>query len=193
MSRSFSHSQGKEAPLENILGAWRIRKISKYIPKKSRVLDLGCGYSGNFLKMIEPEIGSAVGIDISVDKNKESEKIGLIEHDLNQPLPFPDSEFDIVTSLANLEHLDAPDKCFAEVYRVLKPGGKLLLTAPSTFGKPVIDILAFIGLVSKQEIKDHKHYFNKKSLTELSRQTGFSKCRHQYFQLGMNNFIIATR
>ncbi len=148
--------------MENFLSDCRYRKITLFISSSSEVLDLGCGYNGRLLQKIESKISRGVGLDISVSKDTGSEKIKLIKHDLNQPLPFSEDEFDTVTSLAVLEHLDEPQKSLQEIRRVLKPGGKLLLTTPSTYGKPVLDFLAFLHLVSLREIEDHKSYFNKK-------------------------------
>jgi len=45
-------------------------------------------------------------------------------------LPFEDSSFEAVLCTQVLEHLERPGKAVKELYRVLKPGGKLFLTAP---------------------------------------------------------------
>ena len=45
-------------------------------------------------------------------------------------LEFQDSTFDVVTSNQFLEHLDEPAKVIKEMIRVLKPGGKLIVTVP---------------------------------------------------------------
>ena len=49
---------------------------------------------------------------------------------VGQRLPFRDSCFDAVLSIAVLEHVDDPFKCAAELVRVLKPGGRLLVAVP---------------------------------------------------------------
>lgn len=191
--RPSAHFEKKEPILEKFLSNWRYRKIIPHIPKGSRLLDLGCGYEGRLLKKISSKISSGTGIDIAVDKNFSDDKIRLLSYDLNSPLPFPENKFDAITSLASLEHLNDPKKALEEMFRVLKPGGILLLTAPSFFGKPVLEFLAFVGLVSRQEIRDHKNYFDKCNLLEYCEKIGFSSCKHKYFQLGMNNFLMATK
>jgi SAM-dependent methyltransferase len=192
-TRKKSHSHGKEPMLEKILGNLRYGKVINLVPSDSKVLDMGCGYNGEFLKKIRGKIDAGVGIDISVNPNFSDDKIRLISHDLNEKLPFDNEEFDVVVSLANLEHLTDPQGAIREIFRVLKHGGLLLLTTPSVYGKPVLEFLAFISLVSTEEIQDHKNYFTKKILTDLCEESGFSSCKHKYFQLGMNNFLIATK
>ncbi len=51
--------------------------------------------------------------------------------DLNGPLPYPDSFFDCVVSLEGIEHLDAFAVCLREFARVLRPGGRLVLSTPN--------------------------------------------------------------
>lgn len=49
---------------------------------------------------------------------------------IGQDLPFRDESFDAILSIAVLEHVDDPFRCAAELRRVLKPGGRLLLMLP---------------------------------------------------------------
>ncbi len=172
----------------------RFRQIKPLIPPESTVLDLGCGYDAPFLRAIKNRISFGIGIDIVVNKKVKSRKIKLLEHDLNYCLPFPDNSFDVVTSLANLEHLNKPEQSLCEVYRLLKPGGRLFLTTPSVYAKPVLEFLSFeLKLISPQEIQDHKHYFNRKRLEQFCQSAGFRAWEHRYFQLGMNNFLMAIK
>lgn len=193
MQRTSAHFENKEPFFEKILSDLRFAKIARHIPPNARVLDLGCGYNGNLLQKIRRKISGGAGLDISVNREIEDSKISLIAHDLNNPLPFSDSEFDVVSSLANLEHLHQPEDSLKEIQRVLKPGGILLLTTPSVCAKPILETLAFLRIVSREEIRDHKNYFNKKILTDLCKKAGFASISHSYFQFGMNNFVTATK
>ena len=53
-----------------------------------------------------------------------------IEADLNQPLDIPDCAADTVVSLSVLEHLCEPQCMLNEAFRILKPGGKIILQVP---------------------------------------------------------------
>jgi len=48
-------------------------------------------------------------------------------------LPFKDGEFDVVLCVAILEHLEEPIKAISEMRRVLKPGGKIIISVPFMF------------------------------------------------------------
>lgn len=194
MSRIKAHNEKKEPVLESILSNWRYRKIIKHITNGSNVLDLGCGYNADFLKKIQNKNCEYVGVDISVNKELSLKNVNLIEYNLNKELPFNNNSFDFVVSLANLEHLINPEAVLADIYRVLKPNGTLLLTTPGVYAKPILEFLSFkLHLISKDEIEDHKNYFNKKILTNLCKTVGFSEIKHKYFQFFMNNFIVAIK
>jgi 2-polyprenyl-3-methyl-5-hydroxy-6-metoxy-1,4-benzoquinol methylase len=51
--------------------------------------------------------------------------------DLNGPLPYPDGFFDAIVSLEGIEHLETPALCVQEFARVLRGGGRLVLSTPN--------------------------------------------------------------
>jgi SAM-dependent methyltransferase len=51
--------------------------------------------------------------------------------DLDQPLPFESSSFDIVTCLEALNYVESPARLFREVHRILRPGGTFVATFPN--------------------------------------------------------------
>ncbi len=96
------------------------------------ILDAGCG-TGNFSMKLAGLGCQVTGIDISHDmlqiaerKNLQLPKISYRQMDLYD-LDFPDSCFDGVFSMAAFEFVHEPQRAFDELYRVLKPGGKLLI------------------------------------------------------------------
>lgn len=92
-----------------------------------------------------------------------------------------DNSVDIVLSLAVIEHLNSPENYLSEIYRIMSPGGYAVLTTPSTYGKPVLETLAALRLIAKEEIDDHKIYYNKKTLTEVLSKY-FDTVNVEYFQ-----------
>ena len=74
-------------------------------------------------------------------------------------LPFPDNHFDLIVSGQTLEHVKNPFRSVAEMMRALKPGGHIILTAPSTGPRhDVIDCWrfmddAFMAIAEESNIK----------------------------------------
>ncbi|HRP69559.1 MAG TPA: methyltransferase domain-containing protein [Turneriella sp.] len=109
------------------------------ITSLSRVLDLGSGYGGA-ARYIADKIGcNVVCLNLSatenkrnIEKNKEAnldKKIEVVEGSFEQ-LEFGDATFDIVWSEDAILHAGDKKRVFAEIARVLKPGGFLIFTDP---------------------------------------------------------------
>ncbi len=99
-----------------------------------RILDLGCG-TGWKAAYFQREPSNSV---IAVDRDARLLEFGrktfgvesLVEGDACA-LAFPSATFDWVLAVEVIEHLARPDLLLREVHRVLRPGGKLLLTTPN--------------------------------------------------------------
>jgi 2-polyprenyl-3-methyl-5-hydroxy-6-metoxy-1,4-benzoquinol methylase len=185
----------RESLFEPLLRQMRIQKVLPVIRERADcvLLDVGCGFNHRFLSTIEPYIREGHGIDFKVPEVREG-RITTHRALLDGTLPFPDATFDVVTMLAVLEHLSKPLEIVREIERVLKPGGCLVLTVPSKAAEPVLEFLALkVGVVSRDEILDHKQYFNRGELETLFAQTGLRIERHRYFQLFMNNFCVVRK
>lgn len=194
--RKTSHFEKKEPVLESLLRYFRFNKIKPYILPNSNILDLGCGYNAYLLTKLSRHIGKGTGIDTSVTKLKIANNIRLIKGNVDKKLNFKKNSFDVVTCLATIEHVNKPKVLLNEVYRVLRPGGTLLITTPSIKNKPVLEFLANkFRLLSKDEIKDHKRYFDPTSLENELIRAGFTKQKTEieYFQLGLNIFAKAQK
>lgn len=103
-------------------------------------LDLGCG-TGRHALWLADEGASVIAIDFSEGMLTEArrkpgaERIDFREHDLHQPLPFSDEQFDVIISGLVLEHLEDLPSFFAEAFRVLREGGIAVFSTlhPSMF------------------------------------------------------------
>lgn len=182
-----------EKRLDKILHSWRYSKITPFVKEGMKVCDLGCGMRGEALKRIEYKISEGVGVDFIVDKSNEDGKIRLMAADLNMPIPLESRYADLVISMAVLEHLDNYRGFAAESFRILKEGGRIVLSTPSLAVHPIIKALSVFRLISKEEVDDHKRYFNKRLLTEIFEEAGFRNVKVGYFQLGFNQLLTATK
>jgi len=104
------------------------RSISGMAPAiRGDVLDFGCGS-----KPYESLFGNAtgyVGVDIEVSGHDHRDSRVDVFYD-GRTLPFADERFDSAVCFEVLEHVFNPDEVLAELRRVLKPGGRLLLSIP---------------------------------------------------------------
>lgn len=182
---------------DKLLQYLRFQKVKKIIQPQTTLLDLGCGYNFklyDYLKNLNPKY---YGLDMQINQLNSSPEANLIQYnfDTDTALPFKDDFFDYVLSLANLEHLINFQNNLREIYRILKPGGCLLITTPTKFAKPFLELLAALHIINSKEITDHKQYFTTDSLLNALTQAGFAtqNISHQYWQFGCNHFIIAKK
>ena len=95
---------------------------------EERVLDLGCS-RGYYVRAMEDYTTGIVGVDIS-DDSLQNAVTSRIKYGDITALDFPDCSFDKAYSLHTIEHLPDLQGFFAEVARVLKPGGTALVVYP---------------------------------------------------------------
>jgi len=94
---------------------------------RGRLLDLGCGRVPLF-GAYRPYVIEVVTVDWAHSDAPDSHVD--ICHDLDRPLPFPDSRFDTVLLSDVLEHVGEPQLVCSEIRRVLTPGGRLIGNTP---------------------------------------------------------------
>ena len=101
------------------------------LPDRARVLDAGCG-SGRMLEELVA-YGEVSGVELDPDAAAAAAQRGICEVEVGrlEELPFEDDSFDLVTCLDVLEHVPDDRQALAEMRRVTKPGGWLLLTVPA--------------------------------------------------------------
>jgi len=120
--------------------------IEKYLRPGQRLLDAGCGRYMKFCKEFS-SLGRVVGIDLesSLDTDNQGNPFG-VRGDLSQ-LPVPSGYFDMVISRSVVEHLEDPARVFREFWRVLKPGGKVVIITPNKY-----DYVSLIAAVTPYRI-----------------------------------------
>jgi len=159
-------------------------------------MDIGCGTFPYFLSY------TSFQEKFAVDKQSPSQILADIQwHTLNldvEPyLPFEDSYFSCITLLAVIEHLDPINlvSLLAEVYRVLHPGGVLILTTPAAWSDGILKRMARWNLVSAEEINEHKFAYTLPLLGWYFGKAGFEmrKVKFGYFEWMFNLWAVAER
>ena len=117
--------------------------IRRHVNQTTKWLDVGCGWRmlGEDLEPLESDLvttaGTVVGCDMdfhSVSKHRNIRKLVLASA---QALPFREGSFDLVTCNMVVEHLSDPTQSFAQMARMLSPGGRLILHTPNLWNYAV--------------------------------------------------------
>ena len=99
--------------------------------------------------------------------------------------------------LAVVEHLSPTslDSLFTDVFRTLKPGGKLIITTPAAWSDGLLKMIARLKLVSKEEIDEHEFVYTLPLLGWYFGKAGFEmkSVKFGYFELLLNLWATATR
>ncbi|MGI6220292.1 MAG: DNA-deoxyinosine glycosylase [Coriobacteriales bacterium] len=116
------------------LAEWGLDHVR--VDEDAHVLDIGCGGGANLRHLLERAItGHATGLDyspLSVATSRETNADAVaagrceVHEGTAEELPFADESFDVVTAFETVYYWDL-GKAFAEVLRVLKPGGSFLV------------------------------------------------------------------
>ncbi len=138
--------------------SWVTTEESTEIPRllalnlNSSVLEIGCGSGGYALHLAESMGCRLLGLDISEPGVRNANRIALArglasrarfeQCDVSKTLPFDDRTFDAVFANDVLCHLPERARVLGEMFRVLKPGGRILFS----------DALVIGGMISHEEI-----------------------------------------
>jgi 2-polyprenyl-6-hydroxyphenyl methylase/3-demethylubiquinone-9 3-methyltransferase len=164
------------------------------------VLDAGCG-DGAFLAFLRRRGFCVSGLDLAEAAAARARRrcpdadtrIGSLE----EPLPFEDQSFDAVWCTEVLEHLFNVHGALAELNRVLKPGGMLLLTTPyhGLVKNLLIALLAFDRHYNPD--LSHVRFFTRRSLERCLRRAGFAPvARHglgRVWPIWKSVFVVARK
>ncbi len=185
--------------------SWRKKAIQTLADKQpKKILDVATGTADVALetnRQLSPD--KIIGIDISTEmldvgrvkiKKKGLDEIIELQEGDSENLPFDDNTFDAVTVAFGVRNFENLKKGMAEMNRVLKPGGKLVVlefSQPTMFPFKQIyhfyfkNILPLIGKVTSKDPKAYKYLYesvqsfpNGKDFVDVMEHTGykFNKC-----------------
>jgi 2-polyprenyl-3-methyl-5-hydroxy-6-metoxy-1,4-benzoquinol methylase len=162
-----------------------LARIDARVSERGRLLDVGCGV-GYLLRAAQAEGWEVTGLDLDRAAADIAKQAGLDVHwTTADAMPFPEATFDVVTFLNVVEHLPWPYSTLTAIYRVLKPGGMLVLETPTDDFplKHVARLLFQLSggkittpvrlLYSSQHTGGHVYRYSRSTITLLLEKFGF--------------------
>lgn len=156
------------------------------LPPAARVLDVGCG-TGALLAMIAARDASvtAHGVDLTpamleVARDRLGARAALVAADAGA-LPFRSSAYDVVLTASALRHWPRPVHVLAEILRVLRPGGRLVLTDWSADHL----VTRLRSAYSRRADPSHVHTHSAGEVREMLDRAGFEEIRGSGYSAGL--------
>lgn len=142
-----------------------------------RALDLGCG-DGSFMAAIAAAGAHPVGAEVAeaalARARERHPELDFRLVPIDGPLPFEDASFELVWASEVIEHVADTARWLSEVRRVLKPGGRLLVTTPN-HGRLRLVLEGIERLAPP--LGDHLHLYTGAALRLLLEEFGFGEVR----------------
>jgi demethylmenaquinone methyltransferase/2-methoxy-6-polyprenyl-1,4-benzoquinol methylase len=197
----------------NIDKLWRRKAIKICDIKESQtVLDLCCG-TGQMINYECKAVGkntTVIGVDFSqemlnvgtkrLNQSLKDYKFKLIKGSILE-LPFEENTFDCITIAFGLRNIQDKNKALSEMYRVLKPGGKVVCLELSKPNIPILKniydlyfnhVLPFVGSIGTGDKKAYyylrdsvNNFMNKKQLKQEISKIGFKNSEYKSLTFGI--------
>jgi ubiquinone/menaquinone biosynthesis C-methylase UbiE len=143
----------------------RFVKALSYVKNGDKVIDIGCGV-GVLTRIIQKERqgcevwGTDISDEVIGNNTAEDPKTKYLVGFAGEQKDLPSNYFDIVFSGEVIEHMDVPESLFSEAYRILKPGGKLIVTCPKD---------------DNVRSSEHLWYFDKDDMVKFYKDAGLKE------------------
>jgi SAM-dependent methyltransferase len=163
-------------------------------PRHAVIVDIGCGDGAATQVAARLNPGHQfVGVDWSADalRQARSRGLALIRAGVEgSGLPLASASADVVIMSEVIEHLVDTDSALDEAFRILKPGGSLLLSTPNLAAwynrgllalgvQPVFSEVSLRGVFGRpgSQVAGHLHMFTRRALTGLLAARGFDSIK----------------
>ncbi len=123
----YSEKRTPKTDYPNQLASYLSRRFN--LKSGGKLLELGCG-RGDFLLAFKKIGFDCYGVDREISPDLANQ-VKIHQADLKkEKLPFENDAFDVVYHKSLIEHFSSPHHLMTETYRVLKPGGKVVILTP---------------------------------------------------------------
>ena len=156
-----------------------LERISALQLHAVRILDVGCG-TGSLLEKIAARFPSVIpdGLDLSpkmldIARSKNIPGVTLTQGD-SEELPYSDDIFGAVLCCSSFHHYPHPEKALSEFYRVLKPGGYVIVC---DMDLPMTARIFANHILFPLQHKGDVHVYTQREFASLLENQGFCRCR----------------
>ena len=158
----------------------RLRALRQLDGRPGRLLDVGCG-EATFLRLAQEEGWQVTGTELSAAAVTQATDLDLHRGEVWEA-GLPAGTFDVVTSWHVIEHASDPKRMVEELFRVLRPGGWMVLATPNLHDYVFrLGYLAGRGrwptLYEDDERELHLFHFSAETLVQLVQSVGFTDIR----------------
>jgi 2-polyprenyl-3-methyl-5-hydroxy-6-metoxy-1,4-benzoquinol methylase len=181
-SRSYHEELWRTVPagIEPEHFALRLRFLLAGVPPGSRVLDLGCG-EGAFAAELLRAGSEVLAVDVAEEPlrraREKSPELSTQLIDGEGTWGLADASFDVVWAGEVIEHVADTSRWLSELRRVLRPGGRVLLSTPQ-LGRAQLLSAALSGNAFARRFDpqgDHLHHYDRATLSALVTSFGFEQ------------------
>jgi ubiquinone/menaquinone biosynthesis C-methylase UbiE len=114
----------------------RVQVLLPFVePGRTRFLDCGCGAGDYVLSLVSRHGVDAFGLEYSAEKVRQAHRHAALKDRVQEgnldAIPFPDEAFDLALLNEVLEHVPDQQRALAEIRRVLRSSGRLVVFAPN--------------------------------------------------------------
>ncbi len=197
--RNTSFGENHSLSIADRLGRWlSLRNFHRLCKDREPnfAADIGCGFHADLARSLFPKSQLWL-FDLRLDSSLASDRVTTVEGILPESLQgAPDNHFDVIFCNNVLEHLDDPSGLLSQIFRILRPNGTVYLNVPSWRGKRALEFAAFrLGVSPRDEMNDHRWYFDPKDLWPLLVRSGFipEKISCSKHKLGLNTYAVCQK
>lgn len=181
----------------------RLQMVRQWSDLSGRVLDNGSGL-GTWIRAFKEFGGDVFGLEVEIERIRESVTTGNgVIQSVGEYLPYASSSFDTIFSNEVIEHVADDQLCMAEMVRVLKPGGRLIMFCPNRwypveqhgiywkgeykFGN--IPLVNYLPNVWRDQLAPHVRTYTKRNLRALYQDLPVKELHHGRIFGGYDNIV----